>query len=58
MSYIQSETTTGYGTIIRRELDTNGNFPIVKRKYYPSEGSKFQKVGISEITKVRSPHPY
>ena len=58
MSAIQNSTTrTQYGTLIERSLDLEGNFPVVRRKYIPSEGSKFQKVGIESITKFRSPSP-
>ena len=52
-----SSTTTAYGTVINKFLDTDGNFPVLRRKYIPSEGSKFHKVGIESITKFRSPHP-
>ena len=43
MSAIQNSTTrTQYETLIERSLDLEGNFPVVRRKYIPSEGSKFQ----------------
>ena len=50
-----AETTTIYGTEIKRYLDTNGNYPQVRRKYIPSDGSKFSKVGIESITKRKIP---
>lgn len=49
-----STTTTQYGTVIKRYLDLEGNFSVVRRKYIPSEGSKFKKVGIESITKYKS----
>lgn len=55
MSYTQSETTTCYGTTIKRFVDSSGNYPIINRKYIPADGSKFQKLGFTEIKRVKSP---
>ena len=55
MSYIPSETTTCYGTVVKRILDTNREFPVVKREYIPSTGSKFKKLGFEKITRIKSP---